>query len=150
MAEWTPDLILNHEALDDQHAEVFRRLQEVERRLDGSAADLEEAVVALADALVTHLAAEERIMDDALYPERARHKSAHELFMADFGQFREELRAEGPSPVVKEWVRRRMPEWLRFHITVNDLPLGMYLSRRRPSHPFSRVRKDGGGGTRLS
>jgi hemerythrin len=145
MVEWTPDLILNHETLDAQHADLFKRLQEVELRLDGPRAELDEAIAALADSLVTHLAAEERIMDEALYPERTRHRSAHELFMADFDQFRAEVREAGPTPVATDWIRRRIPEWLRFHITVNDLPLGAFLARRRARpHPFARTPKDGG------
>lgn len=144
MAEWTPDLILNHETLDAQHAEIFKRLADAAICLDSPAARLEESVAALTDALVTHVAAEERIMDEVLYPERVRHKSAHELFMADYNQFRAQLQASGPTPAVEAWLRRRIPEWLRFHITVNDLPLGAFLARRRPRSPLARAPKDGG------
>jgi hemerythrin len=131
MAEWTPELTLNHEVLDDDHLEIFRRIAQAAAVLDGSMAEVEQAVAAVADALVTHIATEERLMNESLYPERARHRSAHELFMADFLQMREELREKGPTPLVADWIRRRIPEWLRFHIRVNDLPFGVYLSRRR-------------------
>jgi hemerythrin len=130
MIEWTPDLTLNHELLDAQHVDVFRGLLAVEERLDGPRAALEAAVARLADVLVAHLAAEERVMDEALYPERVRHRSAHELFMADFLNMRDELRQNGQTPLAEDWIRRRLPEWLRFHIRVNDLPLGEFLARR--------------------
>jgi hemerythrin len=144
MAEWTPDLTLNNEMLDDQHVEIFRRLGEAGRALDGPPAGVDSAVAALSDALVTHLAAEERLMDDALYPERRRHRSAHEMFMADFGQMRDELRRLGPTPMVAEWIRHRIPEWLGFHIRVNDAPLGAFLSRRRAMGAQARSTKQGG------
>ncbi len=145
MAEWTPDLTLNHEVLDAQHVEIFRALSDAAEVLDGPAAAVEAAVAAVADVLVTHFAAEERVMAEALYPERVRHRSAHELFMADFLQMREELRRQGPTPIVAEWIRRRIPEWLQFHIRVNDLPLGAYLARRRPQQPAgARRAKDPG------
>jgi hemerythrin len=144
MAEWTPDLTLNHEVLDEQHVEIFRRLGDAARALDGPAAGVEAAVAALSDALVTHLAAEERLMDEALYPERTRHRSAHELFMADFGQMRDELRRLGATPIVAEWIRRRIPEWLGFHIRVNDAPLGAFLSRRRAAGAQARPSKQNG------
>jgi hemerythrin len=131
MAEWTPELTLNHEILDDDHVEIFRRVTDAVAVLDGPTAGVEKAVAALADALVTHIATEERLMSESLYPERARHRSAHELFMADFLQMRDELREKGPTPLVADWIRRRIPEWLQFHIRVNDLPFGAYLSRRR-------------------
>jgi hemerythrin-like metal-binding protein len=129
--EWTQDLTLNHEMLDGQHADIFRCLAALADALTGPRDGLERALADLSDSLVTHLAAEEQLMADVLYPERARHKSAHELFMADFLQMRESLREEGPTPAVEDWVRRRIPEWLRFHISVNDFPLGVYLARRR-------------------
>src|SRR5690349_6217737 len=130
-SEWTPDLTLNHEMLDSQHADIFRCLAVLADSLSGPREGMEKALAELADALVTHLAAEEQLMSEVLYPERARHKSAHELFMADFLQLRETLREEGLTPAVDDWVRRRIPEWLRFHISVNDFPLGVFLARRR-------------------
>lgn len=131
MADWTSQLTLNHELLDAQHAEIFRCLAALGDALAGPREGIEAAVAALSDALVTHLASEERIMEESLYPERARHRSAHELFMADFLQMRRLLHAEGPTPAVSDWITRRIPEWLRFHISVNDHPLGLYLARRR-------------------
>jgi len=144
MEDREPELLLNNELLDGQHAEIFRCLDALAKAFDGAAAEVEPAIAALADALVTHLATEERIMDDALYPERARHRSAHELFMADFLQLRATLREDGPTPEAREWVLRRIPEWLRFHITVNDFPLGVYLARRIAKGIANRPATDGG------
>jgi hemerythrin len=143
MAEWTPDLTLNHDLLDEQHVDVFRKLGDAAAAIDGPRTALDAAFAALTDALMTHLSTEERVMDEALYPERARHRSAHELFMADFLQLREELRTQGPTPVVADWLLRRVPEWLRFHIRVNDLPLGAYLARRRALHRNDPPARDG-------
>lgn len=131
--EWTRDLALEHEELDHEHALLFARLDAVSALLDtGAPAEIERAVAALADALVSHLAAEEALMEEAHYPERGRHKSAHELFVADFLRMRAELREEGPTPFVASWLRIRIPEWLRFHIRVNDAPLAAHLARPHP------------------
>jgi hemerythrin len=122
---------LNHEVLDDQHVDLFRRLSVVAAALDGPRAALDDALAGFADALVSHVAIEEQLMDETLYPERVRHKSAHELFVADFEKLLSELRDAGPTPSVADGLRRRLPEWLRFHIRVNDAPFGSYLARRR-------------------
>jgi hemerythrin len=143
MEEREPGLLLNHELLDEQHAELFRRLEVLGKALDGPPAQIEPAAAGFADSLVTHLATEERIMDDVLYPERARHRSAHELFMADFLQFRAALRDQGPTAETREWVARRIPEWLRFHISVNDFPLGVYLARLAAKGITARLATDG-------
>ncbi len=143
MAEWTPDLTLNHDLLDAQHVDIFRRLREAAEVLDGPVERVEAAVASLAETLVAHLAAEERIMDEVLYPERARHRSAHEMFTADFLRMREELGRDGATSVVADWLRRRLPEWLRFHIRVNDLPLAAFLARRSARAPEEqKPRKD--------
>jgi len=144
MADWTPDLTLNHELLDTQHLELFRTLSAAAEAIDGPAAAAEAALAELAEALALHLATEERLMDEALYPERARHRSAHELFMAGFVRMREELRSLGPTPAVVDWLRKQIPEWLRFHIRVNDLPFGAYLGRRRARSEEGRTAKDRG------
>ncbi|HEY6005228.1 MAG TPA: hemerythrin family protein [Anaeromyxobacter sp.] len=144
--DWTPELTINDELLDLQHVELFRRLEEAEDALKGPREALDAAVSVFADSLMTHIALEERVMDDLLYPERVRHKSAHELFVADFEQMRAELRAKGPTPAVGNWVRRRIPEWLKFHIRVNDQPFAAWLQRRRDvAEKPQRVRKPEGG-----
>ena len=130
-SEWSPELTLNNELLDAQHVELFRRLSAAAAALDGPREALTDAVDAFADALVSHLAVEEQLMDETLYPERVRHKSAHELFVADFEKVRGELHGSGGTPVVADGLRRRVPEWLRFHIRVNDAPFGAYLARRK-------------------
>jgi hemerythrin len=141
---WSPDLTLNEELLDAQHVDLFRRLTDASAALDGTRAALDAAVAAFADALVAHLAVEERLMDETLYPERTRHRSAHELFLADLGQMRAELHHKGATPAVAEWIRDRLPEWLRFHIRVNDVPFGAFLARRRQHGGDLRSRRDDG------
>jgi hemerythrin-like metal-binding protein len=129
-AEWTRELVLDHELLDRQHALLFARLTAAGGSLDEDRAAVERAVAAFADELVAHIAMEESLMDETRFPERVRHKAAHDLFMADLGQLRAELRDKGPTPLVAEWLRVRIPEWLRFHIRVNDARLAAHVARR--------------------
>ncbi len=147
---WTADLVLDHAELDRQHALVFTRLRTAAEALHGPREALERALGLFADELMAHLSAEEVLMEESAYPERARHKSAHELFVADFLQMRAELHEKGPTPLVAEWLRTRIPEGLRFHVRVNDAPLAAHLARRRPQPGDVRVRKGDGGGRRLS
>jgi hemerythrin-like metal-binding protein len=132
MAEWTPELTVNVDLLDHHHVELFRLLARGAAALDaGDAAELGSAVDDFADALIEHVAVEEALMEESLWPERGRHKSAHELFVADLVKARTDLRAGGPTPAFAEWLRVRAPDWLRFHIQTNDVPFGAHLARRR-------------------
>jgi hemerythrin len=134
-ADWTPELTLNDELLDRGHVELFRRLADAARAIGGDRRRLEAAVAAFSDALLDHLSTEERLMEETLYPERARHRSAHELFVADVERLRDELHRVGPTPEVDAAIQHRLPEWLAFHIRVNDTPFGEHLARRRPRAP---------------
>ena len=143
--DWSPELTLNNQLLDDQHVELFRRLGGAAEAPDGPRAALDHAVAEFADALVRHLAVEERLMDETLYPERVRHKSAHEMFAADLERMRAEVRTSGASASVTDWARRRLPEWLKFHIRVNDQPFASWLLRRRAEAAAGRnVRRSDG------
>jgi hemerythrin-like metal-binding protein len=130
---WSPDLTLNHEELDRDHVELFRRLDVAGQALDRGPREVAAAISAFADVLLSHLAREEALMDEAGYPERTRHRSAHELFLADLAGARADLATPAPAHDrdAADWVRTRAPEWLRFHIRVNDAPLVAWLARRR-------------------
>ncbi len=143
-AEWTPELTVNDELLDAQHVEIFRRLADASSALERTRVEAESAVAAFADVLLSHVASEEQLMEETLYPERVRHRSAHEMFVSDFTRMRAELAEKGPTPLVAEWLRVRIPEWLRFHIRVNDAPFGEYLARRRAQGGEPRTRKQTG------
>lgn len=84
-------------------------------------------------------------MEETLYPDRGRHRSAHEMFVSDLVQLRGELQQKGSSEVVADWIRTRIPEWLRFHIRVNDAPLAAYLSRQAERQGDTRPRRGNGG-----
>jgi hemerythrin len=132
----TSELTSGYEEIDGQHRLLFDRLDAATRAaLDDDPARTREALAALGDYLVSHFQAEESMMAESAYPERARHKSAHDIFMQDFAQLGQELRSAGLSPPIVTWIATRIPEWLKFHIQVNDIPLGRYLSSRhfRPS-----------------
>ncbi len=132
--DWTPELTVNHDLLDRHHVDLFRRLRDAAAAADaGALPALSAAVADFADAFLEHVATEEALMDASLYPERGRHRAAHELFVADVVQVRAELRDRGTTPAVLEWVRSRAPEWLRFHIRTNDAPFGAWLARQGPA-----------------
>jgi hemerythrin len=131
---WTPELAVQHEGLDRQHAELFRLLDVAAATFEtGTAAEVARATAAFTEAMLEHTASEEALMEESLYPDRGRHRVAHEVFLTDLQQLTAELKATGPTPQVGEWLRIRVPEWLRFHIAVNDAKFGAHLARRPAS-----------------
>lgn len=128
------ELTVGFDEIDHQHRGLLEAIEVA--RAAAAAGDLtatRTALAALGDALVAHFAAEESFMQEALYPDRARHKAAHDLFMQDFAQLGRELQ-NGTSDLVVQWIGTRVAEWVKFHIRVNDAPLAEYLTSRR-YHP---------------
>lgn len=130
-ARLPPELKVGFEDIDRQHARILELVAAAGAAARaGDLAGARAAVAALGDELVTHFASEEASMAESLYPERGRHKAAHDLFMQDFAQLGRELE-RGLSDLATDWIVARVPEWVKFHISVNDVPLGQYLSARR-------------------
>jgi len=131
---WSSDLSVHHEKLDRQHADLFRLLEQAAAVFEGGGkAALVQAVDAFVHAMLEHTATEEALMEESLFPERGRHRAAHEVFLADLQQLSAELQQNGPTPLVGDWLRLRVPEWLRFHVAVNDANLGAHLAQRPAS-----------------
>jgi hemerythrin len=128
----TPELTVGFEEVDAQHRTMFQCLDALVAAAEtDDAAGARTAMAALGDFLVVHFAAEESLMNAARFPERGRHKSAHDLFMQDFLQLGRDLDACGLSVPVVQWITLRIPEWVKFHIQVNDVPLGRFLASNR-------------------
>jgi hemerythrin len=125
------ELVVGFEAIDDQHRELLERLEAAGiAAATGDAGATRTALALVGDVLVAHFAAEEVFMAESLYPDRARHKAAHDLFLQDFAQLSRELEG-GLSDAVLHGIATRVPEWIKFHIRVNDVPLAEYLAARR-------------------
>ncbi|BDG10856.1 bacteriohemerythrin [Anaeromyxobacter paludicola] len=128
---FTKDLEVGFEKVDVEHRALMRQVAAaVEAIGSGDREAVHAAVVKLGDYLVWHFSSEERVMEETLYPERARHKAAHDLFMQDFLQVSEAEKAGEDLAVLAESIGQRIPEWIKFHIQVNDAPLGRYLAAR--------------------
>lgn len=125
------ELTLGFEEMDRQHRALFAAMETAQAAaVVGDLPGTRAAVAVLGDALVWHFASEEAFMAESLYPDRARHKAAHDLFMQDFAQLGRELQG-GLSDLVVQWIGTRVEEWVKFHIRVNDAPLAEFLSARR-------------------
>lgn len=125
------EALVGFDEIDGQHRAIFEAMEAARAAAaSGDRGATAAAVATLGDVLLAHFAAEEARMAESLYPDRARHKAAHDLFMQDFAQLGRELEG-GLSEAAVQWIATRVPEWVKFHIRVNDAPLGTYLASRR-------------------
>ena len=127
---WTPDLILNQQELDADHVDLFRKLAAAAAALGAPRVALAEAMGALSEAFLAHVAREDALMAASNYPEREAHRTAHDFFLAALARIRAALAQHEPTAEEAEWLRSRAPEWLRYHVRVNDAPLSAWMARR--------------------
>jgi hemerythrin-like metal-binding protein len=140
---WTPELSVGFDEIDDQHQTLFRLIDDAERAARaGDAMQTKLTVRALGDFLMAHFSMEESVMLETRYPERGRHKTAHDVFLQDFLQLTREVDERGATAVAIEWLSVRIAEWVRFHIKVNDVPLGAWLIRKLEKVGVSRKAPD--------
>jgi hemerythrin len=129
--------------IDAQHEDLLRRARSlraiVQARDEASAL---EALDAMLEATVLHFAFEEDIMERTQYPERVRHRGAHDLFLQDLHALASEMADAGLTAEVETWATERMPEWLSFHIQTNDAPLARHLQHARVRGQPPRTRTD--------
>ena len=131
---WTQALAIGIEEIDEQHRELFRR---VDRLLEAAAGDGGEVAPLLAflrEYVVQHFAAEERYMADQAYPGRAAHEAEHRGFVADLVALDADFVARGVGGAVSARLNRQVADWLRGHVLVTDVALGRFVRRaRRPA-----------------
>jgi hemerythrin len=131
--QWTPDLAVGVAVIDQQHKEIFRR---VDALLDASAKGagrerLAELLPFLGSYVIQHFGDEEKAMKDAKYPDFARHKQLHAAFLAEFVMLRKRYETEGASTALTLEVQRKVVDWLLHHIKREDKALGAFLKDKK-------------------
>jgi hemerythrin len=130
---WTPALAIGVPEIDQQHQELFVRIERlVVGIIQGERGEIEQLLDFLGQYVVKHFGAEERWMIRSAYPDYVRHKSEHERFIRDYERMRLEYQESGPSVLVGMRVNNWIAEWLKGHISHSDMELGRYLAAKLP------------------
>jgi hemerythrin-like metal-binding protein len=117
--------------MDAEHRRISELLRQVLSAVNANDVARARATSAVAfREIADHFAHEERLMAEWQYPKAPRHVEAHANFVKDATAFGAELREKGLTPGFRRWAVQRLVTWFRFHITANDVELGLYLRRR--------------------
>ncbi len=127
--EWTKDLSTTVPEIDEQHKELFSRINSL---LEACGRDKGKEVVGrtiafLDDYVVTHFSTEEGLMARTAYPAYERHKQEHQVFIGRMADLKRKFHNEGADPDVVHLTTRTLVEWLDVHIRETDRALGEYL-----------------------
>ncbi len=129
--EWTNELATGIGVIDEQHKEIFRRIDGLLGACrEGKGRDAVSGVLSfLENYVIEHFAAEEKIQRDYIYPEYKNHKAMHDAFMEDVAKLKQQFDKEGPSLTMVMSTNHIVVEWLVNHIKKVDKSLGDYLKQ---------------------
>jgi hemerythrin len=126
--EWTPDLSVGVAAIDDQHKELIRRMNDFFASMEG---DDQKKVLDMLSFLgkyvVTHFRDEEALQTRYRYPAYAEHKKLHEDFIKDVKALTEDITRNGFTFATKALVGSKLTNWLSQHIRKADKAVGEFI-----------------------
>ena len=131
-AEFDDTLVTGNEIIDSQHRELIGKINDLLRSCEDHA-DRKGAVRMLnylADYTEFHFAAEEKLQEEASYPEIEAHKAQHAAFVKAIKELEEMLEEEeGPTDEFVEAVNKNVVEWLKNHIQICDKKVAAFVRK---------------------
>lgn len=127
--EWTEDLAMGVAEIDDQHKELFRRINQLlEACTQRQGKDAVGKIIEfLGSYVVEHFGSEERYMAIYGYPESAVHHEQHSQFIRSFQELKDKFETDGPGVHIIIMTNRTVVGWLTGHIRRMDKSLGEFL-----------------------
>ncbi len=132
IVQWTPSLSVGVDSIDNQHKELFKRVNQLlEATSQGKGKDeIGKVVQFLSEYVITHFGSEEKAMVQHGYGGIATHKSEHLAFLKDFGELTKGYETGGPSTSMVLGIQRRVVDWLINHIGKSDKAFGAFLKAK--------------------
>ena len=130
--QWRDELATGVEQIDRQHQELIARVNGLLAACwqGKGKAEVAETLAFLGDYVVTHFADEEKLQQEAGYPDLAAHKALHEQFIADYGQLVQEFERTGATVGLVVKVNRVVVDWLVQHISRVDKAFAEFYRTR--------------------
>ena len=128
--EWTPELSVGVNFIDQQHQELFNRYNQLVDAINRGEGQTEVARVIefLSDYALTHFCDEEQLMEAMCYPEFRSHKAEHTAFMIEVQALGQRLEMKGDTPLLAVRVQAKVANWLIAHIGGSDKKIGMFMA----------------------
>lgn len=126
---WDPQLTVGFAEIDEQHQEIFRRVDVLvaNMRRGQSPEELAKLVAFLGEYVHEHFGAEEGLMLMYRYPLIGPHRAQHRAFVQTFVELKGEFERGGATEAFTEKLSGALQRWLREHIGTSDRALGKFL-----------------------
>lgn len=130
--EWTEDLETGVNEIDDQHREIFRRINGLLDACNHGKGknEVDKVIRFLDDYVITHFGTEEKYMIDYEFPDYSSHKGQHSRFIKDFFDLKKQFETEGPGVHIVIMTNHMVVDWFLNHIRKIDKKLGEFLKTK--------------------
>ncbi|MBI5344510.1 MAG: hemerythrin family protein [Deltaproteobacteria bacterium] len=130
---WTPALLTGLDWQDNQHKDLFAKINEFIDAMNKGMAqdDLTGVFTFLGNYVRTHFKQEEAAMDKHSYPERTSHLALHKTFMDNIGVLQEGLKKQEDKQRLAIQARKLLADWFFEHVSKTDKKLGGFLVAHR-------------------
>ncbi len=127
--EWTEDLATGVQTIDDQHKELFGRINVLLNACNMGKGRMEicRTVAFLEDYVNEHFSTEERYMIKHQYPDYDAHRAQHISLRNNLARLKQRLDEEGAGVHIIILTNQLIIDWLRNHIRILDRSFGDYL-----------------------
>jgi hemerythrin len=126
--EWSQRFSVGVDRIDQQHQELFRRLDAlIDALSEDDLTHVRSTLEFLEQYVREHFTAEEAEMDATHYPGAAAHKREHERYLELLLSLRREFQKSGATPWLATRLQGALIDWLKRHILSVDQELGRYL-----------------------
>ncbi|MCF6149259.1 MAG: hemerythrin family protein [Candidatus Kuenenia sp.] len=131
--QWTTNLAVGIDKIDDQHKEIFRRLNEfiVSMERGEGREYINKMLTFLQDYINAHFGTEEGFMSEYNYDEKSfsNHKQEHVKFSQTFTALKKRFEEQGATLFLGIGIQQQVNDWLLNHIAKEDKKFGIYLRK---------------------
>jgi len=127
---WNESLQIGVDKLDDQHKEIFTRIDalfDAVRKGTGQQ-EVENTIAFLDEYVSMHFSEEEVFMKGIAFPDYEAHIAVHDIFRKEFEAFKVELADKGMGDDLVSVIKKKVFDWLWNHIAKMDKKIGDYIN----------------------
>lgn len=132
MVRWTEGLSVGVMEIDDQHKELFDRVNQLVQAMSQGKgkSEIDGVVSFLEEYVVTHFQTEEQLMISSRYPGYSEHKTQHAAFAESFKSIKAGI-GGGIGSLTVIQLHRSVVDWLTSHIARSDKAFGAFLNSQQ-------------------
>ena len=131
--DWADVLSVGIERMDDEHKELFLRINALFAALlkgERDSGELDRIVAFIDDYVDFHFNDEEKLLVETKYPKAEAHRQLHEAFRVEFRAISGRLEKEGFHSELLMVLQDKVVNWLLEHIAKVDKDYGDFLAQR--------------------